>query len=283
MFGKGADPDRGKGGEAVRAPAVAGLFYPGSAVALERDVDSRLRPVAGPKRCPLAVLSPHAGYVYSGSTAGLLFASIEIPGRVLLLGPNHTGLGAPLSVSPASRWTTPLGGVEVDEELRSRLLEELPGLELDPLAHLREHSLEVQLPFLQRLEPSFRMVPIILPRLTPSAAAEIGRRIARVIRSLGEPVLVVASSDMNHYESQAVTMRKDEIALDRFLALDGAGLCREVVARDISMCGYIPACVAIAASLELGAARTELLDHRTSGDVSGDTDEVVGYASALVA
>ncbi len=265
----------------IRPAAVAGSFYPGGESALRRDVSSHL----GKRlfdRAPIAAMAPHAGYVYSGDTAGCLYGGITIPPRIVLIGPNHTGRGRRAAVSPDEFWQTPLGRVAVDLAFRDELLREAPLLLLDPEAHAREHSLEVQLPFLQVARPKFTIVPIILGPLSLPEAEEMGRALARVIRHIPGETMILASSDMNHYESQSTTIEKDRIALHRFLELDPAALYRDVEAFDISMCGFIPATVALVAAHELGAASAELLDHRTSGDVSGDYDQVVGYASSVV-
>lgn len=267
---------------ACRTPAVAGLFYPANPETLRREVDSHLRPSMEEPSPALAAISPHAGYVYSGETAGILFSSISLPRRVVLIGPNHTGEGHPRAVSPAARWSTPIGDVGVDIAFRDRLLELDPTLALDAAAHRREHGLEVQLPFLLRVRPDVEVVPIVLGPLSHADATRLGRLLARVARECGGETLFIASSDMNHYESEAVTLRKDSFALERWLALDPEGLYRQVVGRGVSMCGFVPATVALVAAAELGGRRTALLDHRTSGDVTGERDEVVGYAAATV-
>lgn len=227
----------------------------------------------------LGVLVPHAGYVYSGAVAGATYARVQIPPRVLILGPNHTGLGAHVALWPGGAWKTPLGEVPIDAPLTERLGRS-PLIEEDRLAHLREHSLEVQVPFLQARRPDVAIAALCLGRLDVEQALELGNAVAEAI--LESPALIVASSDMSHYVPAELAREKDERALSRLLALDARGLHTTVTRERISMCGFIPATVMLAAAHALGAKRAELVRYAHSGEVTGDDSSVVAYASAIV-
>ncbi len=266
----------------IRHPAVAGQFYPAHPDELARQVRATFRPLpvqAG----VLGVVLPHAGYVYSGAVAGETLSRVEVPARVVVLGPNHTGMGSPIAVYPGGSWEMPGGEFPVDEAMVARLLEEMPGAEADPVAHRREHSLEVQLPFLQQRRGSPPLItPIVLSSLSAGICRTLGEALARAVQAAREPVLLVASSDMNHYESQDVTRDKDEEALREVLALSPDNLLAVTARRRISMCGVIPVAVMLHAALALGAEKAELVRHATSGEVSGDYGHVVGYAGVVV-
>jgi AmmeMemoRadiSam system protein B len=264
----------------VRRPAVAGQFYPSHPKRLQEAVDSLLEPNA-PKQHALGILCPHAGYPYSGPTAGKVFSHVTIPERMILLGVNHHGIGSPFAMYPRGQWQTPLGEVTIDEPLAAHLLAACPHLEDDPAAHEPEHSLEVELPFIQRLRSEAQIVPILFGSHNLTKLRTIGNAIAEVIRSDGRPILLLASSDMNHYESQEVAMRKDQMAIDAMLALDADKLMQVCEEEEITMCGVAPACAMLFALKALDATRAELIDHRTSGDVTGDTASVVGYAGLM--
>lgn len=264
----------------IRTPAVAGSFYPGAADALERAVRSLTFDSPGKIRAR-AVVSPHAGYAYSGAVAGALFSSVEIPERVVVLCPNHTGIGADAAVCGSGAWRMPWGDVPIDERLASRLLDSAPFLSDDPSAHRDEHSLEVILPFLHRFRQSFRLVPIALGHLPLDRCRALGEAIAHAIDAEADPVLVVASSDMSHYVPDEVARRLDRMAIERMLALDPQGLYDTVRSHRITMCGVLPATVALFAALSLGASEARLVKYATSGETSGDYEAVVGYAGLL--
>lgn len=265
-----------------RHPAVAGQFYNASPSQLRSDL-AVLIPESREKRKVLGVIAPHAGYVYSGAVAGQMYADIEIPDTVLILGPNHHGLGASLALHPEGSWLTPLGNVPICSELNACLSAALPSLQCDSLAHQREHSLEVQLPFLQYLHPDLTLSAICLGHSNDfSLIREIGVALATAIRSFGSDVLMVASSDMTHYESAESARRKDNLALEAVIARDPEKLMQVCHAHRISMCGVIPAAIMLVACRELGASQTELISYKTSGDVTGDNRQVVGYASVVV-
>lgn len=271
---------------AIREPAVAGQFYPADSQELRSEVEGFLRAPAdhaGQAQIrALGCVVPHAGYVYSGGVAGAVYRRLELPARYIILCPNHTGRGEPLAIMSTGAWRTPLGDVPVDEELASALKARFSLLAEDETAHDFEHALEVQLPFLQVLHPKLRFVPIAVGTSHFEALSALGVAIAAAIREAGKQILVIASSDMNHYESDSVTRAKDRRAIDQILALDPRGLYHVVREAKISMCGYGPTVAMLTAALKLGATKAALLRYATSGDVSGDRNRVVGYAGIAV-
>lgn len=267
---------------AVRTPAVAGRFYPGQADELLREVRDFTSPTTT-LTTAIGCIAPHAGYIYSGGVAGAVYSRLEIPERCVILCPNHTGHGRPLAVMGGTSWLTPLGQVEPDPEFASRLLQRFPALEEDSAAHRGEHAIEVQLPFLQARQPQLKILPIVIGTRNFAALHGLGEALAEVVAAEKEKVLIVASSDMNHYESEAITRVKDRKAIDRVLALDPRGLWETVTTEDISMCGFGPATVMLTAAKRLGATSATLVKYATSGEVSGDFDQVVGYAGIIVA
>ncbi|MBI5286386.1 MAG: AmmeMemoRadiSam system protein B [Deltaproteobacteria bacterium] len=265
----------------IRKPTVAHQFYPGNPATLDRAVRSMVVEKR-PKEDAIAIISPHAGYIYSGNVAGSIYSDVKLPDNIVLIGPNHTGLGERVALMDKGEWEMPFGRVKVNERLASIILEESDIFVADPVAHLREHSLEVQLPFIHIFNPEATIVPITVMHLNHPECEEAGQAIARAIKRYAEKVLIVVSSDMNHYESQEVTKRKDKKAIDKVLALDHKGLLRTVMDEDISMCGVIPATIALVASKELGAKEARLVSYATSGETSGDYQHVVGYAGILI-
>ena len=268
----------------IRPPAVAGTFYPREPRGLLARVEEFLaegRADKAEQSSVLACLVPHAGYVFSGAVAGAVFARIKIPQHVIILGPRHRPGGANFAINSGGAWETPLGRTTIDSELARKLIAACPLLVEDDVAHRREHSLEVQLPFLQALSKEFQFVPIAIGTLNFDELAELGRAIAKVISNSAEPVLIVASSDLNHYESEKITHVKDHQAIDQMLALNPRGLHETVRREGITMCGCGPAVSVITAALDLGATRAELVRYATSADVLGDRDDVVGYAGML--
>lgn len=272
---------RGSGEGQVRSPAVAGQFYPASPRELDRAVRMLTRDDA-PKARARAAVVPHAGYVYSGAVAGEVFSALEIPERLIIFCPNHTGAGAPAAVMARGSWRMPWGNVPVDDEMAARLLGASPLLAEDPSAHAREHSLEVQLPFIRRFRENFRFVPVSLGRLSVDQCRSLGESVANAIRMEADLPLLVASSDMTHYETDATARKKDQLAIARILALDPEGLYRTVRSERISMCGVIPATVVLFAAVALGASSARLVKYATSGETSGDYDQVVGYAGLAI-
>lgn len=266
----------------IRQPAVAGQFYSGDLVELRNDL-SRLINFSIPQDNVAGVIAPHAGYIYSGPCAGLLYGSITIPRTVIILGPNHHGIGAAAALYPDGEWLTPIGRVSVASRLSELVRRHCPMVREDYRAHLHEHSLEVQVPFLQYLRPDLEIVPICLGFGEYQPCLELGEGIAASIREYGEQVLIVASSDMTHYESATAAKQKDEIALQHALSLDPEGLLDVCRTSNITMCGVVPATVMLIAAKCLGATRTKLVNYTNSGEVNGDFRRVVGYAGLTVA
>ncbi len=264
-----------------RQPAVAGQFYNNSAEQLRSELKIMI-PVTGDQKKVLGIISPHAGYIYSGVVAGKGYASVEIPSTVLILGPNHHGAGAAAALHPDGEWLTPLGAAPINDRLNSFIGQHVPFVQSDAVAHQLEHSLEVQVPFLQYLRPDVSIAALCLGHGDYAAVRQIGDGIAAAIRAYGEEVLIVASSDMTHYESAEAARRKDNLALERVLALDPEGLLRICRSERITMCGVVPSAVMLVAAKGLGAKQAKLVTYATSGDVTGDNNQVVGYASVTV-
>lgn len=265
----------------IRQPAVAGQFYPGDGTQLRTELATLVTPVT-PREKVLGVIAPHAGYIYSGAVAGELYGRIEVPRVVIILGPNHHGIGARAALYPDGEWLTPLGAVPVNARLARFIAKHSPLVEEDSTAHHYEHSLEVQLPFLQFVRPDVTIVPICLGFGDFASCRSLGAGIARAIREYGEETLIVASSDMSHYEPATAAREKDEQAIREVLALNPAGLVQLCHDKEITMCGVIPAAVMLVAALELGATKGELVRYATSGDVTGDNRQVVAYAALTV-
>jgi AmmeMemoRadiSam system protein B len=273
---------------AIRQPAVAGRFYPSNAEHLRAEVESFLNPPPDsdveptPEIRALGCVVPHAGYMYSGHVAGAVYRRLEPPQRTIILCPNHTGMGEPLAIMSRGAWRSPLGDVAIDEQLAEELKRAMPLLSEDEEAHRSEHALEVQLPFLQVLTPRIQFVPIAVGTGNFEVLSALGAAIGKILGAQRDRVLVIASSDMNHYESDRVTRIKDRRAIDQLLALDPRGLYDTVREGQISMCGYGPAVIMLTAARRLGATEARLIRYATSGDVSGDKDMVVGYAGIVV-
>lgn len=269
----------------VRPPAVAGTFYEGTAERLRAQVQACFdanEPAAAPERFIGAVV-PHAGLMYSGHVAAAFYGAAELPRRFVILCPNHTGAGHFAAINREGSWRTPFGEAPIDTALADALMAHSPILADDWRAHAREHSLEVQLPFLQQLlGRDFTFVPICLGAHRYDFAENVGNAVAEVVGAERDPVGILASSDLNHYEDQKTTLRKDQLAIDRVLALDPEGLWQTIEEFDVSMCGFIPTTAMLVAAKKLGATKARLLKHATSGDVNGDYGHVVGYCSLLV-
>jgi AmmeMemoRadiSam system protein B len=266
-----------------RPPAVAGSFYEADPRRLRAQVEECLAQNQFPatKESFVGGVVPHAGLMYSGHVAAAFYGAVRIPRRLILLGPNHTGLGADVAINLEGSWRTPLGSVLIDSELAQELARESHLFQEDQLAHAREHSLEVQLPFLQLVAKEFTIVPVCIRRPRFEVCEEVGQAVARVVgkhRDVG----VLSSTDLNHYENQTVTLQKDQKAIDAMLSLEPRRLWDTVRDHGISMCGILPTTATLVATKQLGAASASLLKHATSGDINGDYNAVVGYASALI-
>jgi hypothetical protein len=268
----------------VRMPAVAGRFYPGRADSLVRELEKHTGDPAKAERLESALgcVVPHAGYMYSGHVAGAVYRRLPRFSSYLILCPNHTGRGAPLAIMSSGAWRTPLGDAPIDAELAQAVRRACHLVMEDSAAHADEHSLEVQLPFLQHLEKDFRFVPIAIGTGGYASLEALGHGLAQAAREASQPFLIVASSDMNHYEPDAITRVKDRKAIERILELDPKGLYDVIRREEISMCGYGPTIAMLTAARELGATRAELVKYATSADTSGDRSAVVGYAGIIV-
>jgi AmmeMemoRadiSam system protein B len=266
----------------LRSPAVAGQFYRASAEALEAEVTGYLDPSAAPEPL-LGIICPHAGLMYSGPVAGAVFSRIALPDTIIMLGPNHTGIGPVVSVYPEGAWQIPGGAISIDRELAQRILARCPQAVADISAHQREHCLEVQLPFMRHRRPDVRIVPLVLGTRDPDLCRSVGEALAEVVTSCGHSrPLLLASTDMNHYESDRVTREKDRHAILAIERMDPDGLDAAVVTHRISMCGVAPTMAVLHAVRALGGTNVRLVRYATSAEHSGDTSRVVGYAGFTI-
>ncbi|HEX9024324.1 MAG TPA: AmmeMemoRadiSam system protein B [Geobacteraceae bacterium] len=265
----------------IRHPAVADQFYTGNPAALRAELRRFIVSGAARERA-IGIIAPHAGYIYSGAVAGQVYGAVSIPENVIIMGPNHHGIGARAALFGEGEWLTPLGAVEVNSRLAGLVKKHAPLAQNDATAHHYEHSLEVQVPFLQYVRPDIKIVPICLGFSDFSSCEALGKGIAQAISEFGEEVLIVASSDMTHYESAAAARAKDEEAIGEILAMNPERLLRICRDRGITMCGVIPATVMLVAALELGAKQARVVGYATSCDVTGDNRQVVAYAAIAV-
>ena len=266
-----------------RNPVVCGAFYPKNPGEILSFIKNNLG--GKDKIKAKGALLPHAGYIYSGKTAIKALSCIDLSKvkRVFLLGPNHTGLGARISLYPKGVWKTPLGAVKIDQEIVQELTNRDILLQKDTLAHQQEHSLEVLLPLLQYFIPEFEIVPIIIMQASLFELRRIGTLISRLIQEKGikEETLIIASSDMNHYENHNITLEKDRDAIEAILGLNAEELTKRIVEKGISMCGVMPAACLIFCLKELGINQAKLIEHTTSAQVNKDYSQVVGYAGII--
>jgi len=276
---------------AVRRPAYAGAFYDANPASLNHQIIDSFMHRLGPGRLPegkegsgiSAIVVPHAGLIYSGAAAAHGYLSIaeqEKPNTVIVIGPNHTGRGTPISIMGEGSWQTPLGQVPLDYDLAERIVSKSRIAEFDDTAFTREHSIEVQLPFLQFIYPEFKLVPVCMGYQDLETSRDLGRAIYESIE--GESVIIVASSDLNHMEPKKESNRKDKFVLDAIEAMDEDMLQESVKREHISTCGYGPISATLVASKLGGAKSAEILSYYTSGDIIGDNRSVVGYASAMI-
>jgi len=264
-----------------REPAVAGQFYPASSIELSKQIDD-CTDECQTKESVIGLVSPHAGIMYSGMVTGAVFSRIIFPQTLILIGPNHTGLGSPVSIMSSGQWVLPTGIVPVDDVLAQKLKAQSDIIEENNLAHQMEHSLEVQLPFALHFNPGIKIVPLTIMGGTYETCVEIGEALAAAIKETEYPVTIVASSDMSHYISDATAREKDKMAIERVLALDPEGLYDIVSRENISMCGVMPVTAMLYAACSLAAKEVELVKYMTSGETSGDFDYVVGYAGLII-
>lgn len=270
-------------GLALRKPAVAGQFYPSSKQGLKNQIETLINKDAK-KEDIIACVLPHAGYKYSGRVAAETVSQINIKDKIILLGPNHTGYGAQFSIMTSGIWQTPLGEVKIDSHLTEQLLTHSKYLEADELAHTYEHSIEVELPFLQYFKNDFEIAPLVILSEDIGILKEIGREIANSINLSGikSSVMLIASSDMTHYESQEQAQKKDQTAIKAILELNEDKLMQTIQRLNISMCGYAPVIVMLSCAKLLGASQARLVKYQTSGDITGERDSVVGYAGIII-
>jgi hypothetical protein len=264
-----------------REPSVAGRFYYGDPGRLTSQVEQYILRDA-PKEKAIGIMSPHAGLMYSGGVAGAVYSSIDIPRTFILIGPNHTGMGRSVSLMGSGSWSIPTGEFLIDEELAGKILKNTPLVADDAQAHKLEHSLEVQLPFIAYFSKDVNIVPISVMSASLRDCEEIGRAVAEAVKETRYDVVVSASSDMSHYVSDETARRLDNSAISEMLRLDPAALYSVVLKDRISMCGVLPATIMLYASIALGAKEARLLKYATSGEVSGDFAQVVGYAGVVV-
>jgi AmmeMemoRadiSam system protein B len=265
----------------LRKAAVAGRFYPAHAASLRSEIAEYLGPPCSQRKA-LGIVVPHAGYMYSGHVAGAVYASISLPRHTIILCPNHTGRGDALSIMSSGEWEIPLGKVKIDSDLALQLMRHCHLLTENADAHKLEHSLEVQLPFLYYLRSDIQFVPVTIGAGGYPLLERLGTAVAETLQEFGEEVLIIASSDMNHYESDQVTRAKDKKAIDKILALDPKGLYEVIKSESVSMCGYGPTIIMLFGTQYAVERKAELIKYATSGDVSGDRAQVVGYAGMAV-
>lgn len=277
----------------MRKTAVAGSFYAGSTEALRQQIEWCFTHSLGPGQLPQVkegsrnirgLVSPHAGYVYSGPVAAHGFSQVASDGKpeiVIIISPNHHGIGAPVAVSKENKWQTPLGEIEVATKIAEQIVSTSRWAEWDDLAHQWEHAVEVQLPFLQYLYGSdFRIIPITMLRQDFSVSQDLAQAIATTLKDKNG--LIIASSDFTHYEPQATAEKNDGLALEAILNLDSKRLAETVSSHDITMCGPGPVMTMLIATQQLGAQKADLLRYATSGNITGNYSQVVGYASVVI-
>ena len=265
----------------IRRPAAAGRFYSGNPRVLTEEV-KRFLQSSIPRQKAIGVVSPHAGYSCSGHVAGMVFARVEIPQKVIILGTNHTGYGAEASIMDHGSWDMPMGAVKIDELLSHSILEHSDIVQSDSLAQMNEHSVEVQVPFLQYLQPDLQIVPIVLGLHDFSVCKSVAQGIVKAIQNRSEDILMVASTDLTHYEPQSIAEKKDNRIIEKIKQMDAKGLLDLVIRERITMCGVMPVTTMLLAAKEMGAKGAHLVKYTTSGEVTGDFDRVVGYAGMIV-
>jgi AmmeMemoRadiSam system protein B len=265
----------------IRDAVFAGSWYPGDPGQMNRVLDEYLAEAPVAPGAAYGVIAPHAGWIYSGRVAGSVYGCVDVPETAIVMSPNHTGLGSPRSIWPVGEWRIPGAGLEVNMELAD-LVREHAGLESDTLAHMREHSLEIQLPFIARRRPGVRIVPVCLGRLGYKEIEAIGRGVAAAIRAHGRDALLVASTDMSHHIPADRAGQLDAMAIERMEEFDPKGLFDTVRKHGITMCGVVPTTAVLVAARELGASGVKLVRYAHSGHVTGETREVVGYAGLVI-
>ncbi len=264
-----------------RNPAVSGQFYPSSSRELSQQISAFMDHDKVKSRA-IGVVSPHAGIMFSGKVAGEIFSRIEIPHTFILIGPNHTGYGPPVSLMPSGTWAVPTGELNIDEGISGTLLKKCDIIDADSTAHQMEHSLELQLPFILHYSNSVNIVPILMMTDSLDVCRIVGEAVADTVLECGYPVTIIASSDMSHFVSDKTARSKDENAIKEIENLDPEGLYHTVREQNISMCGVIPVATMLFAAKKLDAGESHLVKYITSAEVSGDYDYVVGYAGLII-
>jgi len=265
----------------IRQPAAAGQFYYETPSRLKKQVEQYIISDSAKEKI-IGAVSPHAGLMYSGNVAGAVYSSIQFPETFILIGPNHTGIGANVSIMASGQWNMPTGTFSLDEDLSRRIISNVQGISEDISSHLYEHSLELQLPFIAYFSNQVKIVPITVMSASLRDCELIGEGIAKAIKEVDYDVVLIASSDMSHYISDSSARRLDNLAIKEILNLNPEGLYKTVQKERISMCGFIPSTIMLYASNALGAKEARLIKYATSGDVSGDYEHVVGYAGIIV-
>lgn len=265
----------------IRNPVVAGQFYPQTEASL-RKMLANLVSADSEKQEAKGVILPHAGYVYSGQVAGATISKVDVKKTAVILGTNHTGSGSPFSIMTKGSWLTPLGEVKIDTEIAESILKAGDLLKDDMRGHIYEHSIEVELPFLQYLKNDIKIVPIIVSNGDIKDYGELGNAVAEGLKKVGRSAILIASTDFTHYESKESAEEKDRLAIDAILSLDEEKLFKVVEENSITMCGSAPVCALISACKILGARKAGLVKYQTSGDITGDYSSVVGYAGLVI-
>ncbi|MCZ7356029.1 MAG: MEMO1 family protein [Candidatus Methanoperedens sp.] len=263
----------------MRNPAVSGQFYPGSKNDLNGNLSRCFAGLPSLERAVLGAVVPHAGYIYSGNTAAYVYSALPKADTFVLLGPNHTGYGSPVAVS-GETWSTPLGEVKSDADFIKALPKKI--IDIDETAHRHEHSIEVQLPFLQYRFSDFKIVPICMGMQDEETALDVGMELAEAIRNVAGKVVIIASSDFTHYRPDKIARENDRYFIESILNLDIPGFYGRLFERNATVCGYGPIAAMLAATKNLGAKKATLLKYSTSGDTTGDASAVVGYAGIIV-
>ncbi len=263
----------------IRKPVVAGQFYPGDKTSLFKMLKGFFKNGEAVRDMKAAVV-PHAGYEYSGKVAGSLYSvcSKKIE-TAIIIGPNHTGVGSSYSIMKSGIWRTPLGDVSIDEEITAQISKNAEILEEDFEAQRGEHSIEVQLPFLQYINPKIKIVPMVFAAHSLKNLDIIANSIALAVKGSPKKILVIASSDLTHYEEKSVAREKDKKAIEAIVALDDELLIENVRQYSITMCGVAPCYVIVSFASKMGCKTGKLIAYQTSAEVSGDYSAVVGYAS----
>lgn len=261
----------------IREPVCAGAWYPQEKKDIEKYLNLNLK-----KEPALGIVSPHAGWMYSGKVAGEVYSRLGKYETYIIIGPNHTGLGAEVSIYSEGIWKMPMGDVPVDAEIAEGIIKTSEFAKSDTLAHSREHCIEVQVPFIQYFNSKVNIVPIIMRTDSLEICYDIANSITTAIKKSNKKILIIASSDMSHYESYEYAKKQDELAIDMILKLDAQGLVKTVLQHGISMCGVFPTAIMLTVAKSLGAKQSSLIKYATSGETSGDCDAVVGYAGIIV-